>query len=1116
MVPKTRNSLRGLELAGVCGVLALAALLLVTPTGLAQVLYGTIVGNVKDSTGAMIPGASVQVTNVLTNWSQELVTNETGQYVARNLNAGNYTVRVNLPGFKEAVYSEIDVTAGRVTRVDATLQVGEISESVTVQGGSGTVLQTDQADVHVEMSSDELTALPTNLYRNYQSLMDLVPGAAPVAFQNATMDLPQRSLTTNVNGQARNSNNTRLDGVNNMMAYYPHQTLYIPPQESVQTVNVSTNSFDAEQGVAGGSAITVRTKSGTNEFHGVAFGYLKNSALSARNFFTPAGQGVPKHIVSMYGGTLGGPIIKDKVFFFGSYEGMRDRRSYDAITTIPTMPMRQGDFSATGVRLYDPATGNFDGSGRAQFENAIIPADRISSVARKMLELMPAPNLPGFTNNYYSSAPMTFDRDNYDIKLDWVKSVDTTIWGKYSLMNAYVSAESALGRAGGPALSDGGAGDASTRIQLASVGWTKAFTPSLLMDGTIGYSRYGSSAIQDDYGQNFGLDLLGIPGTNGTDPRLSGFPVFQITGYASLGTTDTWIPMDRRDNTYIGSFNLSWVRGNHEIRTGADMDWRGINHWQGPTSGYGPRGGFAFQGGVTALRGGASPNRYNSMADFLLGLPRIFAKSTVDLATIRESVYGLYVRDRWQATRNLTVSLGMRWEYYTMPVRDNRGIERYDPTDNKIYIGGIAGIPEDVGMKASKKGFGPRIGLAYRLGQDTVIRTGYGITADPFSIGRAMRSLYPNVIDLSLEGPNTYQPYAPILNGIPDVVFPDISSGVVPMPNDVTATYLPEGTFRRGYIQSWNLIVERKLPFSLVGSVGYVGTRGIRQRTTMERNIAPPGTSSAQRPFRILFGRNGGTREHMAWESAIYDSLQASLDRRFIDGFYLKVAYTWSKAIGYNDDSNGAPLIAHPDYWYLNRGVQSYDRTHVLRVAPIYNLPFGPNGMWAKEGLAGKILGGWQVNGIFSAYSGTPFTVTAANTSLGESRYTQFADQVLPEVAKLGGIGVNNPWLDPLAFRPVTQPRFGNAGRNSLRGPGVVNLDLVLSRTFAISEGKELQFRAEAFNLSNTPHFNNPGANASNMNFNSDGTLASSGTFLAITSAAQDQRTFRFGLRFAF
>lgn len=1100
-------------------VIVLACAVAWSSVVLAQVLYGTIVGNVTDTSGAAVPGATVTVTNVLTNLSQEFITSETGLFTARNLQAGNYSVKVELSGFKTVTRTGVELSASNVIRVDAKLEIGEVTETVTVQGLGEGVLQTDKAEVSTEMASKEITELPGNLYRNYQSTMDLVPGVMPTQFQNSSFSLPQRSLTTNVGGVSRNSNNTRLDGVSNMIPFYPHQTLYIPPQESVQSVNVSTNSFDAEQGIAGGAAISVQTKSGTNDFRGVGFGYLTNSAFSAKNFFTPAGQNVPKKIISMYGGTFGGPLVKDKLFFFTSYEAMRHRENYAVFQTVPTMPMRQGDFSATGTKLYDPTTGNPDGSGRSQFAGGAIPGARISPMAKTILALVPEPNQPGFVNNYYTSAPFVFDRDNFDVKVDWVKSSSTTIWAKYSVMNALLTAQASLGAAGGPGLGDGGSGVSRNRNQIASVGATKTFSSTFLVDGVVGFSRYRNAVTPDDYGENYGLETLGIPGTNGPDIRQSGMPYFAITGYTAYGVADAWNPCNRVNNSYIASGNSSWMRGTHDIRFGVDLDRRQINDWQPPTggAGTGPRGRFNYSGAVTALKGGTSPNRYNSMADFLLGLPVLAGKTLVNQAPIRETVMGLYLRDRWQATKNFTLTLGIRWEYYSVPTRDHKGISRYDPNDNMVYIGGVGNVPMSNGIEFSKKLFAPRLGVAYRIGDKSVIRAGYGITFDPFSVGRAMRSGYPNTIELTKEGANSFQPFASsIYEGIPEITFPDTSSGIVPMPLRVNESYLPEGLFRRGYVQSWNLIYERKLPFSLVGSVGYVATRSIRQRTGLERNVAAPGGGTAGRALYQKWGRTASTSEHAAWQTADYNSFQTTLDRRFTAGLYLKTTYTWGKAIAYNDDSNEDPLISYPDYWYRNRAVASHDRTHVFRQAWLYELPFGTGRKWIQEGFGGKLLSGWQVNGIFSSYSGTPFTVTASGASLNAPGNSQLADQVLTEVKKLSGIGLDQPFYDPLAFRPVTEVRFGNVGRNSLRGPGVVNMDMVMFRSFRIREDMQLQFRAECFNVTNTPHFANPGANASNMKLNTDGTLASAGSFMAITTAAADQRNFRFGLRFSF
>jgi outer membrane receptor protein involved in Fe transport len=485
--------------------------------------------------------------------------------------------------------------------------------------------------------------------------------------------------------------------------------------------------------------------------------------------------------------------------------------------------------------------------------------------------------------------------------------------------------------------------------------------------------------------------------------------------------------------------------------------------------------------------------------------------------TTREWLIGTYFRDRWQVNRSLTLTLGLRWEYFPLMTRAHTGIERYDLDENKVYLGRLGGVPDNVGVTVSKKLFAPRVGLAYRLKDNSVIRAGYGITVDPYPSARPLRSPYPVVIWSDYFAPNSRSFVGTLASGIPAIVPPDINQGIIDIPSSVGTRTIEKGEFKRGYIQSWNLIYERQLPFALVGSVGYVATRSIHNFATIELNVAPVGGGEAGKELVKKFGRSASTQLHSPWQTSMYDSLQATLDRRFTGGLFLKTAYTWSKAIGYNSDSGeGCCTFTHPSVQDRQRSVQSVDRTHIFRWAGIWELPFGPNKPWVQDGVGRTLLGGWQVNGIFSAYSGLPFTVTASGTSLNAPGNSQVADQVLPDVKKLGNIGREVPFCDPLAFRDVSEVRFGNVGRNSMRGPGYVNLDLGLFRAFRISESVEMQFRAEAANLTNTPHFNNPSGNASDMDFNPDGSLLSSGNFFSVTSARPDERQFRFGLRLSF
>jgi outer membrane receptor protein involved in Fe transport len=1068
----------------------------------AQVFYGSVVGTVQDPSGAAVPRADVTITNTATGQSRRTETNELGRYSFSNILPGVYNLGVSVRGFKSFSRTDLTITINNVTRADVALEMGDVAETVTVEA-SAAALQTDKSDVHIELDKKEVNDLPLSNYRNYQSLINLVPGATPAQFQNAITDTPARALTTNINGTVRNVNTTRVDGATNVFVWLPHHTVYVPPSETIETVNVATNNFDAEQGMAGGAAITVNTKSGTNDFHGSAFAYHNNNRLRARNFFF-RGDDKPKSINNIDGGTFGGPIRKNKLFFFGSWEGNRERVNFSRLHTVPTAAMRDGDFSGLGTQIFDPLTGNLDGSGRTMFAGARIPLSRQSAITRQLQELVPLPNQPGTNANFFNSGTQALNRDNYDVKINWNRTDRHTVWGKYSVMDAQVECGFGLGQAGGRGLCDGGPGVGDTFVQFASLGSTYVITPNLLVDGTFGYSRMGQQVRGPDFGQNFGSEVLGIPGTNGPDIRQSGMPIFAISGFETLGNPNNWSPLFRNDQTFTGTTNVSWTKGAHDMRFGYDVNRFHMNQWQPERGGNGPRGRFQFLGGITALQGGAAPNQFNALGDFLLGLPQTVGKSLQFFTPMstREWQFGWYFRDRWQVTRDLTLTLGVRYEYYPLFTRAASGIEQFDPATNQVSIGRFGGVPDNVGSRASTKLWAPRVGLAYRLGNSTVIRSGYGITYDPLPISRPMRDPFPQVVNQDFLGVNSFQPFRPIEQGIPQFTGPDVSSGVIDLPLEATTRTLAPGTFRRGYIQSWNFFIERQLPQDFIAAVGYVGTRTVNQFALFELNAASPGGGRNGRPLAVQFGRTVDTELVQGGLNGFYNSLQTTINRRFRSGLFVKGAYTFSQAINETDDDAARLMFNVDSELRRNRALSGFDRTHNLQLAAIYDLPFGPGKTWASgNSLVSYLTRGWQINGLFSAFSGTPFTVTASGASLNAPGSGQTADQVKTSVQKLEGKGLESPFFDPAAFAPVTEVRFGTTGRNTLRGPGVVNLDAGVFRTFPLTERLNLQFRAEAFNVSNTPHFNNPNANVSNADF---------GT---ITSARQDERQFRFALR---
>ena len=1098
-------------------IVCLALLVPLAVPAAAQVLYGSVVGTVTDQTGAVVPKANVTVRNTATNETRSVATDDSGRYSAPNLPSGTYEVKVAAAGFRTFTRSDVGATINTVTRVDVQLELGAATQEITVTGAA-TALQTDKSDVHAEIGAKEVANLPLPAYRNYQSLINLVPGATPAAFQNSVTDTPQRALTTNVNGANRNNNNTRVDGAGDVFVWLPHHTVYVPPEETIEVVNITTNSFDAEQGMAGGAAVTVTTKSGTNQLHGVGFGYYDDNRLQARNyFFYGAKKPFSNHKIA--GGTLGGPIRKDKLFFFGSWEGTFERQNYSSLFTVPTQAQRQGNFGAFGTTIYDPTTGNPDGTGRAVFPGNVVPANRMSAAALRLQDLIPLPNLSGNVSNFFNSDTQKLNRNNFDAKVDWNRTGNHRIFAKYSVMTALVSCSFGLGAAGGPGLCNGGPGTAPTLVQMPTLGHSWVISPNLLLDGVVGFTRMGQHGTDSFYGQNIGLDL-GIPGTNGPDPRQSGFPIFNITGYTSLGQTANWMPFWRNDQSWTTSHNMTWTHGSHQVRFGFDMIRFELNHWQPEAGGAGPRGLFNFDGAITSLNGGASPNQYNAWAAFLLGLDQSVQKSLQNIKmTGREWQFGWFVRDRWQPTRNLTLNLGLRYELYPLVRRAHTDIGRYDVATNRVLIGGIGDNPDNAGVTVSHKMFAPRVGLAYRLGSGTVIRSGYGISYDPLPMSRVFRDPYPLTIIQTFPSPNSYTPFGPLSQGIPSFGGPDLSTGsaVVPTTADISRSPWP-GELHRGYIQSWNFVVERQLPGNFVVSGGYVGTQTVHQFVDHEINAAAPGTGTAGRALYAAFRRTASTLMEDGWLNSHYHSLQFAVNRQFSGGLLIKGAFTHSKAINWADDDgrtgltwNWAPMM------YRNQALAGYDVPNNFQFAWVYELPFGRQKRFAAHGgAAAWALGGWQMNGVFSAYSGTPFTVTASGASLNAPGNSQTADQVLPEVKKLGGIGPNTPYYDPLAFRSITGVRFGNTGRNILRGPGVTNVNMSLFRVFPLSERLNLQFRAEAFNLTNTAHFTNPSTNVSNMRLAADGTISSLGNFLSITGAQQDQRQFRLGLRLSF
>jgi hypothetical protein len=1055
----------------------------------AQLLYGGLVGTVTDANGAVVPGARVTIVNTDTNLTRETTTDGQGAYSFVNVLAGPYDVKVALEGFREAVRSRVPVTVSQISRVDLTLQVGALSETVTVQSALE-LLQTDKADVHTEIRSTEITNLPLNRFRNYQALVVLVPGSLPPAFQNAETDTPQRSLNMTVNGQDGAANTTLTDGTRNVNVGLPHHNVYIPPAETIETVNITTGSMDAEEGMAAGVAITVITKSGTNTLRGSAFEFFNNQKLNATPYYFGRGA-VPQKLPierQTFGGTLGGPIRENQLFYFGSYEGYIGRLSQFAFFNVPSAALRNGDFgnalNANGTlqRIYDPFTGDMaTGTGRVQFANNVIPANRIHPIARQLLALYPMPNVEGtgaggFTGNYRTTRQSNTDRHNYDLKINWNRTSAHQLWGKYSHMNALV--DDLFTFPIGSSEDDGG----DTKVHLVTGGQTWSFGKSLLLDSSFGVSIMNQFCSSADFGLGMlGLDF-GIPGTNDQgrgDARYAGLPEFR-TGFTNLGNTPTWSPTYRDEGTVSFSTNVTKVAGKHDVRVGYRMDYLHLDNWQPERAN--PRGRFDFATNSTRTFGTGSQagNFYNQYAAFLLGLVGTAHKSyQYELFTGREWQHAMFARDRWTVSQKLTLDLGLRWEYYPVMTREDRQIEMLDLQTLDVLIGGVGGNPKNVGLESPKDLFSPRIGGVYRLDDKTVLRSGYGATLDArgMSAQEAFRGdfSYPLVLNASFPPPagtSQFGWYGRIDQGIPRLEGPDLSSGRIRLPNSYgMQTSVPEST-HRGRTHSWNVAVERRLPVNMSVDVAYVGNKLVgglppaEGQTININNVQHLGGGDTDRPYFVSHGRQLDLEIYSPWRKTSYHALQVGVTRPFTGGLLLKGHYTFSRSKALRTDYELPDPAVQERNWARANG----DRPHVFQMAFVYQLPWRGG---AGHGIVRTLIDDWQVNGIFGAFSGSPFTVTADGTTLNTPGNQQTADLV-GDVRKIGDIGANGYYFDPSAWAQPEGVRFGNTRINQFRGPGGWNLDLSVFRSFRLTGEHRVEARIEANNVTNKTNFGNP------------------------------------------
>ncbi|HEX4231673.1 MAG TPA: carboxypeptidase regulatory-like domain-containing protein [Bryobacteraceae bacterium] len=1147
-----------------------------------QAVTGTVLGTVTDSSGAVVPNAKVTLTEVNTGILHKAQTNGSGNYTVPNLPEGNYSVTVEAPGFKKETKENNRVDINSNVRVDAVLQPGEISESVVVTAESSQ-LQTDRADTGRSLGTMTVSELPVLVSnRNYQALLALVPGTSPPTEEHSQFFNASDSLQTEVNGAPRVANNYQIEGIDDNERTGLLQIL-IPPLEAIQTVDVSTSNHSVDLGRGAGAVTNVILKSGTNQYHGSAYEFVQNNDFDARNFFQPSVGAVH---YNYYGGTIGGPIKKNKLFFFADFLRTSDHEANTNLETIPSQLSRTGNLSealagANPALVYDPQTGNTaTGVGRVPFQGNIIPPSRLNPIAVKILGLIPGPNEPYSTlapsNNYFALLPFTKDTDFTDGKVDYTVGDKDHLSGRFSFQRPVVYQAPIFGNAGGDA---NGAfeGTGVQKTYSSGINWTHIFSANLLNEFRFGVAHYHNTAQQTDYGSNDSTNL-GIPGINISqfDSGLVGINIGAFTeplvGYSAS------LPWVRAEANIDLVDNVTKTYGNHTFTLGFDM--RRIRDDLLQTQTYSPRGAYFFGTAQTACAGdcqlangtvtsATTPNNTtswaNDLASFLLDSPQ--ASSTGrdfsgTFPTFRQWYFFPYAADRWQVSKNLTLSLGLRWEIYPPATPAFPGqFSNYIPSNNTLVVGGVGGNPNNGGLVNHLNYLAPRFGVAYRLTGKTVIRTGIGLSYTPFEDNTYINNNYPTKGNLgAVQGTSAYT--SAFYNGSAL----SFESGLpVPAPQPIPSNGIysvgalgqngtSEGFFPTNYknphIIAWNFSVQQALPYHFTADIAYVGNHGVDMGSSQNINASPviAPTSTGDTEYLPYFPHTGTVSQYFVPVSSMYNGLQVKIDRRFASGLSMTSAFSWQKGMAYyngGDDDGFYGFYLNGQY-HRNWALNDFNRTVSYVQSYVYQLPFGRGKPFLNSVSSGldKVIGGWQIEGILTVMTGLPFTVTYSSTYLNLNQGgTNTPEQVDPSVKILNGINTTSnggsPWFDPTAFGPPpcqsatpsaacptgaadqvpgAAQQAGNVGRNSMIGPGFFNLNAALAKTTQFGERLTMQLRLETVNTTNTPQFANPNAGcctANNANFGFVTSTLGSGSG-SINSGTGGPRTVQLAVKFTF
>lgn len=1058
----------------------------------AQIETGTIVGTVRDRSGGIMPNAEVTILSESTGIETKLITNEAGRYQAPPLKPGDYHLTVSARGFKTAV-QRIRVEVNQRVAADFQLDVGDAVEKVTVEA-TAQQLETETSTLGNIRPQRAVQELPLNA-RNFATLIFLSPGTVPSFDRDAggLSGTTRRGVSNaSVNGirPTNDWNSILIEGLDNTENHNAFGAVIFPPVDAIQEFKLQTSAADAQFGRAAGGFTNVVLKSGGRDRHGSLYNFHRNSEFDAKNFFARPGENT-HFVMNQFGGTLGGPVVlpggynqsREKTFFFVSTQLDRRRQALAFVSTVPTAEMRAGNFSNHPNVIYDPLT--ISGNTRQPFPGNRIPSERFSKAGKGLVDFYPDPNSAARVNNYSSSPGRLYDSHQTDFKIDHYLNQSHSMTLRGSAGNTDITSGTPLP---GPASGDVGPSLFPVR-QFAFID-RLTISPAMLNEFRAGLTRMNMQLRQVNEGQNLAT-TLGIPGVNTGDFITSGLPRFNITGYRALGD-DPYNPATLVSNNFQYEDVLYWTKGNHSLRLGGRLDRRQYNAFQSSAI----RGVFNLTG-VYSNNPARPAGTGDGIADTLLGAPvngNIFILDGT--RGFRRWELGLFVQDDWKASQRLTLNLGMRYELYPqypwIEVGD-RG-SQFLPGSGELVRVGAGGVPRN-GARGDGNNFSPRVGLAYRVTDKTVVRSAYGVyyAAPQFEINRNL-SLNPPFAGSNSFANNqlSFTTARKLEQGF-DRSFTAAGSSLKALDMNI----------RMPYIQQWNLNIQRNLPGNTLLTVAYVGTKGTKVRDEIDINQPRPGPGAvaARRPYPVY-----NAIAYTAFRAnSNYNALQVTFEKRYARGLSFLTSYTW----GHNIDDAGLFGGDHQDTLNLrlDRGNSPYDTRQTFVASYNYELPFGRG----VSGLAAAFVRGWQINGILRLSTGLYLTPTVGPNTLNGAG-TQRAD-VIPGCSWKLDNASPDLWFDPGCFTIPAQYTFGVAGRNIVEGPGTHNFDFSMFRNIHLSKGdtpRQLQIRGEFFNVTNTPQFNMPNGTIGTA---TAGTINSAGS---PTSFQRIQRQIQLGAKLVF